>query len=95
MQEVRSRLIANAHLTAETRALFDLRNVETVPNYHEVAAMIAAAMRVGGWPRTRAYIVASALQFGIVRQMKALAPPEVHLEIFFDEGEAVTWLRKV
>ena len=93
MGEVRARLIANGQLTAATRALFDLRNVETVPGYHEVAPMIVAAMKVGGWPRYRGYIVGSALQFGLVQQMKALAPPEIRVDVFFDELEANTWLR--
>jgi hypothetical protein len=93
MGEVRTRLIANGHLTATTKALFDIRNVETIPSYHEVAPMIAAAMKAGGWPRHRAYVVASAVQFGLVRQMKALAPPDIQVEVFFDDIEALKWLR--
>jgi hypothetical protein len=89
---VREALIANGQLTTETRALFDLRNVETVPSYHEVAAMIEGAMKAGGLPLVRAYLVGSALQFGIVRQMKALAPPHIKVETFFREAEAVAWL---
>jgi hypothetical protein len=93
MGEVRARLIANGQLTAETRALFDLRNVETVPGYHEVAPMIVAAMKSGGWPRHRGYIVGSALQCGLVQQMQALAPPEIHVEVFFNQLDANQWLR--
>jgi hypothetical protein len=93
MGAVRSQLIANGHLTAGSKALFDIRDVETIPSYHEVAAMIAAAMKTGGWPRHRAYVVASAVQFGIVTQMKALAPSDIQVEVFFNEVEAMKWLR--
>ena len=33
--------------TSRLSYLFDIRNVETIPSYHEVAPMIAAAMKVG------------------------------------------------
>ena len=92
MGDVRTALIAKAQLTTDTRALFDLRNVETVPAYHEVAAMIEAAMRTGGLPLVRAYLVGSAVQYGIVRQMKSLAPPHIKVEIFFTEIEALAWI---
>ena len=89
---VRTRLIAGGQLTAETRVLIDMRNVETVPEYHEVPAMIQAALKSGGLPLRRAYVVASVVQFGLVRQMQALAPPEIAVEIFFNEVEALNWL---
>jgi len=91
---IRTRLIAGGQLTATTRVLIDVRNVETVPDYHVVPAMIEAALKSGGLPLRRAYVVASALQFGLIRQMQALAPPEIALEIFFSESEALTWLQK-
>jgi hypothetical protein len=89
---VRERLIAEGHLTEATRGLLDIRNVETIPNYADVAPMIAAASRGGGLPWYRAYVVASAEQFGIVRQMKSLAPPGYKIEIFFNDAEALAWL---
>jgi hypothetical protein len=49
-------------------------------------------MKDGGWPLFRAYLVGSAVQFGLVRQMKSLAPPSVELEIFTNEDEAQAWL---
>ncbi len=90
--KVRARLIAGGQLTAETRALIDVRNVESVPDYHEVPAMIQAALKAGGLPLHRAYVVASAVQFGLVRQMQALSPSEIKVEIFFSESEAIAWL---
>jgi hypothetical protein len=89
---IRTRLIAGGQLTGETRVLIDMRNVETVPEYHEVPAMIQAALKAGGLPLRRAYVVASAVQFGLVRQMQALAPEEIKVEIFFNEGDALAWL---
>jgi hypothetical protein len=92
---VRERLIADGHLTEPTRGLLDIRNVETIPDYADVAPMIAAASRGGGLPRYRAYVVSSAEQFGIVRQMKALAPPGYKIEIFFNDADALAWLRSL
>lgn len=89
---VRERLIVEGHLTDATGGLFDIRNVETIPNYADVTPMLEAARRGGGLPRYRAYVVASAEQFGIVRQMKLLAPPGYKIEIFFNDAQARTWL---
>jgi hypothetical protein len=91
-REARLRAIEAGHLTAETRALFDFRALETTAKHSEVEAMISAAMKDGGWPLYRAYVVGSAVQFGLVRQMKALAPSHVELEVFTDEQEAHVWL---
>lgn len=91
---VREQLLGAAQLTAATRGLFDIRHVEKIPSYTEVASMIEAAMKSGGLPLFRAYLVASAEQFGIVRQMKALAPPGIQVEIFFTEAEALMWLHR-
>jgi hypothetical protein len=89
---VRHQLIESGQLTADTRALIDLRNVATTAGYSDVEHMIAAATKAGGLPLFRAYLVGSAVQFGLVRQMKALAPSPVELEIFTDEREAHIWL---
>jgi pyridoxal/pyridoxine/pyridoxamine kinase len=91
-RETRLRAISAGYLTAETRALFDFRELTTTANHPEVETMIAAAMKDGGWPLYRAYVVGSAVQFGLVRQMKALAPAVVELEVFTDEQEAQMWL---
>ena len=90
---VREQLIADGHLTELTRALLDIRDVETIPSYAEVTPMIESARRAGSLPWCRAYVVSSAEQFGIVRQMKALAPPGYRIEIFFNDADALAWLR--
>lgn len=92
MRTVREQLIAAAQLTTATRGVFDIRHVENIPSYTEVTSMIEAAKKSGGLPLARAYLVASAEQFGIVRQMKSLAPPGIQVEIFFNEAEAWAWL---
>jgi hypothetical protein len=91
-RDARQQLIAGGHLTAATRALIDFRQLVTTAGYSDVEAIIAAAMKDGGWPLFRAYVVGSAVQFGLVRQMKALAPATVELEIFTSEEEAHVWL---
>jgi hypothetical protein len=91
-REVRLRAIAAGHLTAKTRALIDFRGLTTTANYSDVEQIVAAATKDGGWPLYRAYVVGSAVQFGLVRQMKAFAPPFIDIEIFTDEQEAQLWL---
>ena len=92
MRAVREQLVGTSQLTTVTRGLFDIRHVENIPSYTEVNSMVEAAMKSGGLPLCRAYLVASAEQFGIVRQMKALAPAGIQVEIFFNEAEAWAWL---
>jgi hypothetical protein len=94
MRTVREQLIAAAQLTTATRGVFDIRHVANIPSYTEVTSMIEAAKRSGGLPLVRAYLVASAEQFGIVGQMKSLAPPGILVEIFFNEAEAWAWLHR-
>jgi len=91
-RDVRQRLIKAGQLTAATRALIDFRDLSSTANYTEVEKIIQSAMKDGGWPLFRAYVVGSAVQFGLVRQMKALAPKHVELEIFTNEEEAHVWL---
>jgi hypothetical protein len=91
-REARLMMIANGHLTPDTRALIDFRQLASTAGYSDVAHIIAAAVKDGGLPLHRAYVVGSAVQFGLVRQMKALAPPTVDLEIFTSEEEAHVWL---
>ena len=91
-REARLRLLSSGQLTAETRALIDFRELATTADYSEVEKIIGAALKDGGLPFYRAYVVGSAVQFGLVRQMKALAPPQIELEIFTDEQEAHVWL---
>ena len=89
---VRRELIAAGHLDANTRALFDIVNVETIPDYEAARPIIAAAMKDNAWPLDRAYLVASSVQYGFVRQLQSLAPPTVKIEIYFKETDATRWL---
>ena len=91
---LRQHLIETGHLTAQTRALFDIRMVTSVPPYSQVKEMVGAAMKQGGLPLRRAYLIGAAVQHGIVRQMQALAPPQVSVEIFTNEAEAAQWLSR-
>lgn len=74
--------------------MIDLRSVTSTAPYTDVAAIIAAAMQDQGWPLYRAYVVGSAVQVGLVNQMKALAPAHVEIEVFTDEAGAIQWLRR-
>jgi hypothetical protein len=91
-RDARLRLLADGLLTNDTRALIDFRDLTTTAGYSDVEKIIGAAMKDGGLPFFRAYVVGSAVQFGLVRQMKANAPPQVELEVFTDEQEAQVWL---
>jgi hypothetical protein len=89
---VRQQLMSSGHLTVQTKALFDIRMVASVPPYSQVKEMVEAAMKQGGLPHRRAYLVGAAVHHGIVRQMQALAPPQISIEIFTNEAEAIAWL---
>jgi hypothetical protein len=91
-RDARQRAIDHGHLTADTRALIDFRGLSSTVPYTEVAKIIESAMKAGGWPLFRAYVVGSAVQFGLVRHLKALAPPHVEIEVFTDEQEAQVWV---
>jgi hypothetical protein len=91
-RDARLRLLESGQLTPDTRALIDFRDLSTTAQYADVGKIISAALKDGGLPFFRAYVVGSAVQFGLVRQMKALAPPQIELEIFTDEQEAQVWL---
>jgi hypothetical protein len=91
-RDARQEMMKSGDLTAETRALIDFRQLASTAGYSDVESIIASAMKDGGWPLFRAYVVGSAVQFGLVRQMKALAPSTVELEIFTSEEEAHVWL---
>jgi hypothetical protein len=92
-RDARERVIAAGLLTEQTRALIDFRDLSSTATYTEVENIIASAMKAVGLPLFRAYLVGSAVQFGLVRQMKALAPQSVvEMEIFTNEEEALLWL---
>jgi hypothetical protein len=88
---LRRQLMDAGHLTAASRALIDIRAVRT-PGYHEANAIVAAGVKAGALPWHRAYLVGSAVQFGFSRQLQALAPANMEIEIFTNEASALDWL---
>lgn len=92
MRQLWTGLIRTGHLTVETRALIDIRYVDSTPHYGEVREIVAAALEHSAWPLRRAYLVGSAVQFGLARQMQAMAPPPMQLQVFSVEREALQWL---
>ncbi len=92
---LRLALVQSGQLTAATRALIDLRMAANIPQYDELGATVRAALRDGGLPSRRAYLVGSAAQHGLVRQLQALAEGSaVTIAIFSNEAEALLWLQK-
>ena len=89
---LQSRLMADGHLTPDTRVLLDIRDVNP-PGYDQAIKVIQTAVAAGAWPRRLALLVVSAVQYGFSRQLEALAPPDGTVDIFTDESEAGAWLR--
>jgi hypothetical protein len=79
-------------LTASTRALIDLRGVTEMPSLEAIQKRANQAINEHAWPLRRAYVVQSGAQYGVVRQMQALSPTGIQIQIFTDEGPALTWL---
>jgi hypothetical protein len=88
----RVKMIDEGLLTAQTRALIDMRPLKQFPHYEEMTMVIASAVRDGGWPLYRAYLAMPGMQFGIARQFQLMAPPTVTLQVFTDEVAAEQWL---
>ena len=90
---LRQSLIKSGHLNELSRALIDMRHANP-PNYHDANAIVAAAIKDGAWPLSRAYLVGSAVQFGFARQLQSLAPRQMEVQIFTSEDEALRWLNR-
>lgn len=88
--EMRARLVTAGHLTAETRALVDVRHV-TPASCGKTTQGLHCGMP-DDLPLVRGYLVASVEQFGFAQQLQAVAPPGPRVEIFTDEGNALRWL---
>ena len=91
-RELRLQLIDAGQLTPHTRAMIDLRDVIELPAYTEPNSILAAAAKGGALPRLRAYLVGSAVQYGLARQFKFAAGPAAQIGIFTNEQEALEWL---
>jgi hypothetical protein len=89
---VRERLIADGHLTADTIALMDAREVDDIPDDDVLARTVAAALQRGGWPRRRAYVIDPARHSHMIEQFKQLAMTTVTTAAFTEEAQALEWL---
>jgi hypothetical protein len=90
---VRDRLIAGGHLTRDTVALMDARQLEAVPDDDVLARTVAAALQRGGWPRRRAYLIDPVRHAHMIEQFKQLAMTSVTTAAFTDEHDALAWLK--
>jgi hypothetical protein len=88
---LRQQLMADGSLTESTRALLDLREAITPPHY-VARRIIEAIVADGPIPAIRAYLVASAGQFGFASQLVTVSPPSWRSRIFTSEQEAQSWL---
>ena len=77
--QIREQLLADGIVTASTRVLIDLRPLGGgAPPFEEVGPRVstdAAVTKPGVLPTHTAYIVGSAVQLGLIDQLKAYAPP--------------------
>ena len=79
-------LVANGKMTRATRALIDLRQIESG------AADTHAPARHTLIARVQAFLVATFEQHQLARQIRNAAPGGTTIEIFLDEKEALQWL---
>jgi hypothetical protein len=79
-------LVAKGKMTRATRALIDLRQIESGAADTPVPARHALIARV------QAFLVATFEQHQLARQIRHAAPSGTTIEIFLDEKEALQWL---
>jgi hypothetical protein len=79
-------LVANGKMTRATRALIDLRQIESAAAETPVPARHTLIARV------QAFLVATLEQHQLARQIRNAAPGGTTIEIFLDEKEALQWL---
>lgn len=81
-------------LTPTTKVLIDARPLKRFPHFHEMDAVIAAAVSEGSLPLYRAYLASPGIQFGIFRQFQLMAPKHITVEVFTELQEAEHWLTR-
>lgn len=79
-------LVANGKMTRATRALIDLRQIESG------VADAPGSARHTLIARVQAFLVATFEQHQLARQIRNTAPAGTTIEIFLDEKEALQWL---
>ena len=84
---MRERLIEFGCLTAETRAIMDVRTLDEIPNDEVLAKIVAARPQRGGWPVRRAYLIDPARHQHLIESSATIAA-------FVDEDEAMRWLMR-
>ena len=86
-RQLRESLSATGELTANTRALIDLRELAALDTVDPVASA-----RDGLSTRIQAYLVATSEQHHFARQCRIVFGPARALEIFIEERAALEWL---
>jgi len=86
-------MIESGKITAQTRALIDVRGLARLPNYEDLQEILSGIIRDGGWPLQRAFLTSTAAQFGVARQLQLMAPQTLTVEVFTDPNEAEAWLQ--
>ncbi len=85
--------LAGLDVPSEAGALIDLRAVDPdrAPSYECIRKCSSVAL-VSPPVRRRAYVALPGVLFGVARMIQALAPDSAAIEVFTDEGEALSWL---
>jgi hypothetical protein len=91
---LRTWLVSNGHLTPETRALIDVRDVLTPVDTEAERVIMAAASADDGLPAVRAYLIGSAVQSSFARQLQVRAPGRTRIGVFSTEQAAFMWLHQ-
>ena len=87
-RQLRESLGASGELTADTRALIDLRELAPPSGPFDAAA----SAKEGVIARVQAYLVATSDQHHFARQCRITAGPGRVVEIFIEERAALEWL---
>lgn len=87
-----AQLRAAGHLTANTKALFDIRAAENLPHLNEMDHASGLTTANARWPLVRGFLVNEGVQFGVARQMQMVAPYDLSIYIFTGAAEAESWL---
>lgn len=90
--DLRRELIARGQLTADTRAVMDLRGLTELPTDEEMARTIKLAMEDDAWPRRRAYVVLPWMHLRLMQAIETQAAGAVTMAAFMDERAAVEWV---
>jgi hypothetical protein len=89
----RHELIRAGELTPRSCVLFDLRKATMLPPLDDLKAALNADTTDAIWPACRAFLVVTAQQYDVARELQALLGPHAVInETFQDEMKAMEWL---